>query len=174
MDRGVRRPRQRGWMAEPSVGERFLVGGCCAPRFSASVRLCDHRRAFSGPAIGIRAAARRRSTTRQRCASDSASPEARGTGATVRLSRPSRWIVPMVESATARPLRLRGSSAQFAPDGGADEGLDARLFIESYLLEFSLQRLWNADGEEDDFFVDGVLFGGWHRDVLPVSWTAQR
>ena len=80
----------------------------------------------------------------------------------------------MVESATARPLRVRGSSAQFVPDGGADEGLDARLFIESYLLEFSLHRLWNADGEEDDFFVDGVLLGGWHRDVLPVSWTAQR
>ena len=80
----------------------------------------------------------------------------------------------MVESATARPLRLRGSSAQLAPNGGTDEGLHARLFIESYLLEFSLQRLWNANGEEDDFFVDGVLFGGWHRDVLPVSWTAQR
>jgi hypothetical protein len=80
----------------------------------------------------------------------------------------------MFESATAGPRPLRGSSAQFAPDGGADEGLDARLLIESYLLQLSLHRLWNADGEEDDFFVDGVLFGGWHRNVLPVSWTAQR
>jgi hypothetical protein len=78
----------------------------------------------------------------------------------------------MVQSATARPLPLRRSSAEFAADGGADEGLDARLFIESYLLEFSLHRLWNADGEEDDFFVDRVLLCGWHRDVLPVSWTA--
>jgi hypothetical protein len=80
----------------------------------------------------------------------------------------------MVESTNARPPRRRGSSTQFALDRGTDEGLDARLFIESDLLELSLHRLWYADGEEDDFFVDGVLLGGWHRDVLPVSWTAQR
>ena len=42
----------------------FLVGRCCAVAFSASVRWCDHRCAFSGPSIGIRAAARRRSSTR--------------------------------------------------------------------------------------------------------------
>ena len=79
-----------------------------------------------------------------------------------------------VESGTARPRGFRGSSAEFDLDGGTDEGLDGRLFIESDLLEFPLHRLGYADGEEDDFVVDGVLLGGWHRDVLPVSWTAQR
>jgi hypothetical protein len=42
------------------------------------------------------------------------------------------------------------------------------------LLEFTLHRLRYADREEDDFFLDRVLLGGWHRDVLPVNWTAQR
>ena len=152
----------------------FLPRDCCALAFSASVRLCDHRRAFSGPAIGIRAAARRRSTTRQRCASDSAPPEARGTVSTALLPSPCRRTVPMVGSASSRSPRRRGSFAQFALDRRTDESLDARLFIEGGLLEFSLHRLRYADGEEDDFFVDGVLFGGWHRDVLPVSRTAQR
>ena len=80
----------------------------------------------------------------------------------------------MVESKAAHSRGFRGSSAEFALDGGTDERRDARLFIESDLLELSLHRLWYADGEEDDFLVDGVLLGGWHRDVLPVSWTAQR
>jgi hypothetical protein len=64
--------------------------------------------------------------------------------------------------------------AQFVRDGGANDCLDGRLLVKGDLLELSLHRLRYAYSEEDDFLLDGVLLGGWHRDALPGSWNAQR
>ena len=72
------------------------------------------------------------------------------------------------------PKTMKRQLQQVALDEESTVKALVRSAIESDLLELSLHRLRYTDGEEDDFFVDGVLLGGWHRDVLPVSWTAQR